>query len=142
MIIPDVNLLLYATHIEGPQFKAAAKWLEQLLNGDEPIGMPWAVSIGFVRLITNRRVFPSAIPVEAALEVVDEWYSRRIVVPVAPGEQHWGILRALLVESGTAGNLTSDAHLAALCIERGATLHSADSGFGRFRGLRWRNPLA
>lgn len=141
MIVPDINLLLYAAQRENRQHTRAAAWLEQLLNGDEPVGLPWAVSVGFVRLITNHRVFSSPLPVERALDIVDGWYSRRIVNPISPGEGHWRVLRALLLECGAGGNLTSDAHLAALCIERGATLHSADSDFGRFQGLRWFNPL-
>lgn len=141
MIVPDINLLLYAAQVESPQHAKATAWLEQLLNGDEPVGLPWTVSIGFVRLVTNHRIFVSPLPVEQALDFVDGWYSRRIVVPVAPGDEHWRVLRTLLLESGAAGNLTSDAHLAALCIERGATLHSANSDFGRFHGLRWVNPL-
>ncbi|MEO7358965.1 MAG: type II toxin-antitoxin system VapC family toxin [Gemmatimonadaceae bacterium] len=141
MIVPDVNLLLYAVHQQSPQHIRAAAWLESLLNSDEPVGLPWAVSLGFIRLITNPRVFASALAVETALKIVDGWQARRVVLSVAPGEQHWRIMRALLTESGTAGNLTSDAHLAAICIERGATLHSADADFGRFRGLRWVNPL-
>lgn len=142
MVVPDLNLLLYAVHRESPQHARAAGWLERLLTGDEPVGLPWAVALGFVRLTTNSRVFPSALSVEAALELVDTWYGRRIVTMIGPGDGHWRIVRTLLTEAGAAGNLTSDAHLAALCIERGATLHTADADFGRFRGLRWVNPLA
>ena len=141
MIVPDINLLLYALHTASPQHERAARWLEQLLNGDEPVGLPWPVSIGFLRIITNHRVFAEPLDVDSALGIVDAWHARRIVVPINPGDQHWRILQTLLSESGAAGNLTSDAHLAALCTERGATLHSADSDFGRFRGLRWLNPL-
>ena len=141
MIVPDVNLLVYSANTESPMHSRSVQWLERLLSGDEPVGIPWSVSLGFLRLITNARIFPAAFSVEAALQIVDGWMARQIVIPVAPGDQHWNIVSTLLRESGTAGNLTSDAHLAALCIERGATLHSADSDFGRFRGLRWVNPL-
>ena len=141
MIVPDVNLLLYSANTESPMYSRSVQWLERLLSGDEPVGMPWSVSLGFLRLITNARIFPAAFSVEAALDIVDGWQNRKIVVAILPGDQHWKIVSTLLRESGTAGNLTSDAHLAALCIERGATLHSADADFGRFRGLRWVNPL-
>ena len=141
MIVPDLNLLIYAVHRESPLHARAASWLEALLTGDEPVGLAWVVSLGFVRLTTNSRVFSSPLPVEAALAVVDGWLARRVVAPIDPGPEHWGLVRALLSESGSAGNLTTDAHLAALCIERGATLHTADADFGRFRGLRWTNPL-
>lgn len=142
MIVPDLNLLLYAVHRESPMHARAARWLERLLTGDETVGLAWAVSLGFIRLTTNTRVFPSALPVETALALVDTWHGRRVVTMVHPGDEHWRIVRTLLTESGAAGNLTSDAHLAALCIERGATLHTADADFGRFGGLRWVNPLA
>ncbi|MEP6781181.1 MAG: type II toxin-antitoxin system VapC family toxin [Gemmatimonadaceae bacterium] len=142
MIVPDLNLLLYAVHKESPKHALAASWLEALLTGDEPVGLPWAVSLGFIRITTNPRVFPMPLPVDVALRLVDAWYDRRIVIAIDPGDQHWRVVRTLLTESGTAANLTSDAHLAALCIERGATLHTADADFGRFKGLRWMNPLA
>ena len=142
MIVPDLNLLLYAVHKESPKHARAASWLEALLTGDEPVGLPWAVSLGFIRITTNTRVFPMPLPVDVALGLVDAWYDRRIVIAIDPGDQHWRVVRTLLTESGTAANLTSDAHLAALCIERGATLHTADADYGRFKGLRWINPLA
>lgn len=142
MIVPDLNLLLYAVHKESPKHARAASWLEALLTGDEPVGLPWAVSLGFIRITTNPRVFPMPLSVEVALRLVDAWYDRRIVIAIDPGDQHWRVVRTLLTESGTAANLTSDAHLAAICIERGATLHTADADFGRFKGLRWINPLA
>lgn len=142
MIVPDVNLLIYAVHAESPLHDRAARWLRGLLDGDEPVGMPWMVSIAFLRLVTNRRIFPSPFPADDAIAVVDGWYARRFVVAVEPGADHWSILKRLLLESGTAGNLTSDAHLAAVCIERGAILHTADADFGRFPGLHWTNPLA
>ena len=142
MIVPDLNLLLYAVHRESPLHARAVHWIDGLLSGDEPVGLPWAVSLGFVRIVTNARVFSSPLPVETALAIVDGWYARRVVVPLDPAAGHWRLVRSLLTEAGTAGNLTTDAHLAALCIERGATLHTADADFGRFRGLRWANPLA
>ena len=142
MIVPDVNLLIYAVHRESPLHARAARWLEGLLTGDEPVGLAWAAALGFVRITTNARLFPSPLPVDTALALVDAWLARRVVTTVHPGPGHWPILRALLAESGAGGNLTSDAHLAALCVERGATLHTADADFGRFRGLRWVNPLA
>lgn len=141
MIVPDLNLLLYAVHRESPMHPRASRWLKDLLNGDEPVGMPWAVSLGFVRLTTSKRVFTTALDTAKALEIVDQWYARRIVTPLEPLADHWSLVRGLLTEAGTAGNLTTDAHLAALCIERGATLHTADADFGRFDGLRWMNPL-
>jgi toxin-antitoxin system PIN domain toxin len=142
VIVPDVNLLVYAVHEESPVHARAARWLRALLDGDEPVGIPWMISIAFLRLVTNRRIFPNPFLVDDALAVVDGWYARRFVSAVEPGQEHWSILKRLLLTSGAAGNLTSDAHLAAICIERGAILHTADADFGRFPGLQWTNPLA
>lgn len=141
MIVPDLNLLIYAVHRESPRHEAAREWLERLLGGDEPVGLPWAVMLGFIRLTTNSRVFSSPLSVDVALGLAESWQSRRVVRMIDPGDDHWRILRTLLADSGSAGNLTSDAHIAALCVERGATLHTADADFGRFAGLRWTNPL-
>ena len=141
MIIPDVNLLVYAVHAESDQHPAARAWLDALLTGDEPVGFSWTVLTGFIRVTTNPRVVASPARLDRATELVDLWLQQRIVSVVEPGLGHWPILRALLREAGRGGNLTTDAHLAALCIERGATLHSADGDFARFRGLRYENPL-
>lgn len=141
MIVPDVNLLVYAVHAESPLHARAQRWLPELLDGDEPVGIPWTVSLAFLRLVTNRRIFPNPFPVDDAVAVVDAWYARRFVSVLEPGPEHGRILKRLLLASGTAGNLTSDAHLAAVCIERGAVLHTADADFGRFPGLHWTNPL-
>jgi len=141
VIVPDVNLLLYATNSSMPQHTRAVRWMNALFRGDEPIGFSWFVLVGFVRIATNPRVYRAPMSVSDALAVVDGWLSQRLVSIIEPTPAHWEILRSLLRESGTAGNLTNDAHLAALCIERGATLHSADGDFTRFRGLRWENPL-
>ncbi len=141
VIVPDLNLLLYAVNADMPQHSAAHRWWLQCLNGDEPIGMPWTVALGFLRLSTNARIFGAPLTANAAIQLLDEWLARPMVQWIDPLGEHWRIVCALLEEAGAAGNLTSDAHLAALCIERGATLHSADADFGRFRNLRWENPL-
>lgn len=141
MIVPDVNLLLYATNRDVPQHERALRWLTDLMRGDEPVGFSWFVLVGFVRIATNARVYRAPMTLAQALSTVDGWLANRLVTIIEPSSAHWEILRDLLRESGTAGNLTNDAHLAALCIERGATLHSADGDFSRFRGLRCANPL-
>ncbi|WP_309672417.1 type II toxin-antitoxin system VapC family toxin [Gemmatimonas sp.] len=141
MIIPDVNVLVYAVHAESEQHAAARAWLDKLLTGDEPVGFCWAVLAGFIRVSTNPRVVAMPARLDRATELVDLWLAQRVVSVVEPGPGHWTIMRALLREAGRGGNLTTDAHLAALCIEGGATLHSADGDFARFRGLRYENPL-
>src|SRR5262245_42865785 len=115
--------------------------MNEVLNGDELVGLPWTSVMGFVRISTNSRVFTTPLTVKLAIAVVDEWLANRTVTMVEPGASHWTIMRDLLMDAGRGGNLTTDAHLAALCIERGATLHTADGDFSRFRGLRWVNPL-
>jgi toxin-antitoxin system PIN domain toxin len=112
------------------------------MRGDEPIGFSWFVLVGFVRIATNQRVYRDPMTVEQALDIVNTWLRHHLVSIIEPSPSHWDILRALLRETGTAANLTNDAHLATLCIELGATLHSADGDFSRYRGLRWVNPLA
>ena len=141
MKVADLNLLVYAFNRNAPHHPAARRWLEQRLGGDETFGLSWAVVLGFVRLMTNPRIFDRPMSSERALAIVDGWLALPVVELVAPGERHWSILRALLTESGVAGNLTTDAHLAAIASERGAELASADGDFARFRGLRWSNPL-
>jgi len=141
VIVPDVNLLVHTLNRDSPQCDRAGDWWRKLLNGDEPVGLPWSTVVGVVRISTNPRIFPSPIALVDVLENVDEWFAQPVVSSIEPGAQHWSIMRRLLAEAGRGGNLTTDAHLAALCIERGATLHSADGDFMRFRGLRYENPL-
>lgn len=138
----DLNLLLYAVNRDSAKHTVAKAWLEGVLSGAERVALPWTVILGFIRISTSGRVLPRPLRPEQALDVVDGWQSQPSVVPLHPGDEHWRILRELLLESGTAGNLTADAHLAALAIEHGAQLYSTDSDFARFGRLRWINPLA
>lgn len=142
MKLVDLNLLLYAVNEDSPQHARARAWLERTLTGDDPCGFAWVVLLGFLRLATSARVFPHPLTPDQTLGVIDGWLARPAVVTLAPGEDHWRILRPLLAAAGTAGNLTTDAHLAALAIEYGAELYSTDTDFARFAGVRWVNPLA
>jgi toxin-antitoxin system PIN domain toxin len=141
MILPDANLLLYSVNYEAPLHKGAKGWLQSALTGADTIGFAWISLIAFVRVSTNA-IFPQPLPVSTALDQIDLWLEQPNAVILHPGPRHSRILRDLLSPLGTGGNLTSDAHLAALAIEHGAELCSADSDFARFAGLRWRNPLA
>ncbi|MDE3127607.1 MAG: type II toxin-antitoxin system VapC family toxin [Gemmatimonadota bacterium] len=141
MKVVDLNLLLYAANRDAPEHARARAWLERILGASEPVALPWAVLLGFLRVATSARVFPRPLSPAAALEVVDSWLAAPAVVALSPGQEHWPVLRRLIAESGTAGNLTTDAHLAALAIEHGAELCSTDADFVRFRELRWENPL-
>ena len=142
MKLADANLLLYAVDEASPHHGIAKPWLEQQLSGSETFAFSWAVLLAFVRLATNPRVFDAPLAVGEALDLVDAWLAQPNVTVVHPTDRHSQLLRELLAELGTAGNLASDAHLAALSIEHGAELCSADADFTRFQRVRWLNPLA
>jgi toxin-antitoxin system PIN domain toxin len=142
VILPDINLLLHAYNAESPVHTAARAWWEGLLNSTQPVGLAWAVMLGFLRITTHRQVLANPLPVNAACGHVRAWLAQPYVSVVDPGARHAEILFGFLQSLGTAGNLTTDAHLAALAIEHQADLHSTDADFGRFPGLRWLNPLA
>jgi hypothetical protein len=139
--VVDVNLLLYAVNRDAEQHAAAKAWLDRTLSGTERVALPWIVVLAFLRLVTSPRVFAKPLPVTQALSIVDSWLERPQVVALAPTEAHWPALRALLSDAGTAGNLVTDAHLAALALEHEAELCSSDTDFRRFQGLKWTNPL-
>jgi toxin-antitoxin system PIN domain toxin len=139
--LPDLNLLVYAANESAAQHAPARAWVEETLSGRETVAFAWPVLIGFVRVITNPRVLQRPWDARQAIAVVDGWLDQPPVTVVHPTGRHLAVLRDLLIPLGTAGNLTSDAHLAALAIEHGATLCSSDNDFSRFAGLRWVDPL-
>ncbi|MDZ7642040.1 MAG: type II toxin-antitoxin system VapC family toxin [Desulfurivibrio sp.] len=141
MILLDVNLLLYAVNHDLPQHEQARSWLEKALSGEESVGLPWVVILAFLRLTTNQRVFEHPQTIKEAGAYIDEWLAQPVVSAVVPGPNHWSVLRNLLAASGTGGNLTTDAHIAALAIEHGYTVYSTDHDFKRFAGLSHINPL-
>ena len=141
MKLPDVNLLLYAIDEDSTRFDQAAPWVEGLFGGTETVALAWAVLLAFVRLTTKPQVMARPFSADEALDVVDGWLARPNVVVVHPTERHADVLRELLSPFGTGGNLTTDAHLAALSIEHGAELCSSDADFSRFPGVRWQDPL-
>ena len=142
MKVIDINLLVYAVNRDSPKHTRAKAWLEQVLAGEESVALSWAVLLGFLRLVTNRRILAKPLTIEQAIEVVDGWLAQSSVVTLDPGDEHWSIMRDLLRDVGSAGNLTTDSHLAALAIENGAEFCSTDSDFARFAKLRWTNPIA
>jgi toxin-antitoxin system PIN domain toxin len=139
--LPDVNLLLYAYDSRSSRHSPARRWLEEALSGSETVGLAWNVLVGFVRLSTRPAVVERPYSVEEAIGLVESWLAQPCTTMMHPTERHAALLRELLAPLGTAGNLTSDAHLAALAIEHGATLCSCDVDFSRFAGLRWVDPL-
>ena len=142
MKIVDLNILLYAINAEAAQHQSARQWWERAVNdGDEVIGLPWVVLLGFLRLSTNPRVFPRPLTPDAAAAKVDTWLALDNVRVVREKDEHWEVLKSLLATSGAAGNLTTDAHLAALALTHDAVLVSSDTDFARFRGLRLENAL-
>jgi uncharacterized protein len=141
VIILDANLLIYAVNADAAFHRKARAWLESALSGPETIGFPWNVLLAFLRLTTRPGLFRSPLPVNTAFDVVDFWLGQSTATIVHPGPRHLALLTELLQPLGTAGNLTSDAHLAAIALEHDAELCSTDTDFARFKGLRWRNPL-
>jgi hypothetical protein len=140
--LPDVNLLLYAVDAAAPRHATARAWLESVLSGTEEVAFAWPVLLGFIRISTNPAAFEDPMDADEAFGYVEEWLARPVASTLTPGPDHAALMRRLLQPLGVAGNLTSDAHLAALAIEHGAELCSSDRDFGRFEGLRWTDPLS
>lgn len=136
MRIPDVNVLLYTSDPASSHYKAARAWIEHALSTTETVGFAIVVLLGFVRVVTNPRVMAVPLTPSRAFDQVEEWLAQAPAMTVHPGPRHLSVLRQLLETSGTAGNLTTDAHLAALAIEHSATLASFDGDFHRFGGLK------
>jgi uncharacterized protein len=142
VILPDVNVLLYAVDETSPRHAAARAWLERCLSGTETVGLAWSVLTVFLRLTTRASVFEHPLTLAQAFDLVDGWLAQPRVVVAHPTSRHHIVLRRVLESLGTAGNLVPDAHLAALALEHGATVVSRDRDFGRFAGVAWSDPLA
>lgn len=142
MIVPDINLLLYATISGFPEHVRARRWWEDLLGGENAIGLTGPAVFGYVRIATNPRVFDPPLAVDAALARIEEWLDQPPVHFLLPGPRHLEIAFRLLRHVGTASNLTTDVQLAAHAIENQAEVHSNDVDFARFPELRWANPIA
>ena len=141
MIIPDVNLLVCAYDSSSRRHEAAREWWEASMNGTGSVGIPWIVIPGFIRIATHSRILENPLEVDGACARVRTWIARPNAIIVHPGARHADILFNLIEAAGTGGNLTTDAHLAALAIEHQAEIHSTDADMARFPGLRWVNPL-
>lgn len=142
MKLSDVNLLLYAVDTSAPRHDPARRWLEERLSHTETFAFTWSVLLAFLRLSTSSRIFADPMGPTEAFDMVDGWLAQPCTTIVHPTERHAALLRELLEPLGTAGNLTTDAHLAALSIEHGAELCSSDRDFSRFPMVRWSDPLA
>jgi uncharacterized protein len=140
MILPDVNVLVHAHNADSAVHQQARRWWDGCLSGVEGVGMAWATMLGFVRITTNRKVVARPLAVPEVMQRLQDWLTLPHVHVVQPSEAHFERLRAELERLGTAGNLTTDAHLATLAMERGYILYSTDADFARFPELRWINP--
>lgn len=132
MKVVDANVLLYATNSSSAQHQSAHSWLAGALAGSEPIGFPWVSLLAFVRVSTNPRMFVSPLATSTAFDLVDSWLAQPAATVIAPTTRHAVVLRGLLEQAGTAANLTTDAHLAALAVEYGAEVVTFDRDFVRF----------
>jgi len=142
MILPDVNLVIHAYNIDSPNHEKAKKWFETTFSGRRPVGLCWVVILAFLRISTHRAVFRTPLFPSEATDIVRSWLKAPCVEVITPGEEHSEVLFRLLEQLGTGGNLTSDAHLAALAIEFQAEIATTDADFARFPGVRWFNPIA
>ena len=140
MLLVDANVLLYAVNEQSREHRAAREWVLVALAGREAVAFAWTVLLAFLRLSTHPAVFPAPLQPAQAGEVVERWLEAPPSVTLEPTRRHLSLLRGLLEQTGTAGNLVGDAHLAALALEHGATLVSFDRDFARFGGLVVRHP--
>lgn len=141
MLVPDVNVLVYAYREDAQDHDRYLAWLEGAAASEAPFGLVDAVLSGFLRVVTHPRVFDPPSPIHHALRFVEELRARPNATPISPGRRHWQIFTGLCRDAGVKGGLVADAYLAALAIESGSEWVTTDRDFARFPGLRWRHPL-
>ena len=142
MILVDANLLLYAEDSLAEHHEAARTWWDAQLSGSGPVGLCWPVLNAFIRIATNPRLHQRPLTLKEVTDRVQSWFNQSCVRIIQPTDEHWTIFQQMLRSGNAAGNLVTDAHLAALAVEHNCVLHSTDADFSRFRGLKWKNPLA
>lgn len=140
-MLVDANILLFAVDESSPFHAAAAEWLTRQLDGSRRVGFPWEALNAFLRISTNPRAAEHPLAPEEAWSHVDDWLAADVAWIPLPTGRHADVVRSLVVSHQLSGNLVADAHLAALAIEHGLSVASADSDFARFPELRWENPL-
>jgi uncharacterized protein len=138
----DANILLYAEDSLSEHHAAARSWWDEQLSGSAPVALCWPVLTAFIRIGTNPRLHQRPLTLKEAMERVQSWLDQPCVQLIQPTEAHWAVLQQMLRAGNATANLVSDAHLAALAVEHNCVLHSTDSDFARFRGLKWKNPVA
>jgi toxin-antitoxin system PIN domain toxin len=141
VVLPDVNVLVYAHREDTPHHEGCRRWIENLLNGDEAYGASELVLSGFLRIVTHPKVFTRPSSVAEALAFAEQLRAQPNCVLVSPGVRHWEIFERLCRDVDARGNMVPDAYFAALAIESGCEWISTDRDFSRFKGLRWRHPL-
>jgi uncharacterized protein len=141
LILVDANILVYAHVGSFAQHEVAREWFDRQLSGVSRVGLPWASLLAFLRIVTNPCLFDRPEPMSAAWDQVRAWLACETAWVPEPAERHVEILSALLALPGVRGGLVPDAHLAALAMEHGLILCSADRDFAQFPGLRWMNPI-
>lgn len=141
MIVVDANVLLYAYNPASRHHESCRVWLEDSINGTEPVGLPWQTILAFLRISTSSRVFERPLDCTEAVRIVDEWLACPTVTVVEPSQDYWRVLKEQLREAQISGPLVSDAALAGLALEHGAAVCTTDRDFQRFRGLRLLDPL-
>lgn len=137
----DANILLYAVDEQARAHAVAHQWLEDSLNGSRRVGLPWQSLLAFVRIVTHPRALAVPLTPSDAWSFVDDWLDSPAAWVPLPGRGYRDILERLVRDLDLRGNLVSDAALAALALEHGLAVVSADSDFARFRELTWLNPL-
>ena len=142
MIVPDLNLLIYAHDPDSPVHESAQRWWTGLLDSVEPVGLPWTVLTGFMRLMSNPATVNPSWPPALAARTVDSWLQHPHVAAIEPGPNHAQHLVQLLDSPDAGPNTVADAHIAALAAEYDAVVHSRDRDFQRFPSVRWHNPIA
>jgi uncharacterized protein len=138
--VVDANVLLYAVNEAEPRHEQARGWLDGSLSGRETVGFAWMVLLAFLRLSTKVGLFPRPLSVDRAIKTLQAWVGDGPGVIVQPTPLHLSVVAGLLKSTGTGGNLTNDAHLAALALEHDALVVTFDSDFQRFSGVRWAPP--
>jgi uncharacterized protein len=142
VILPDVNVLALAHRRDQDEHDAVRSWLEDEVNSESPFALADLAVSGFLRIVTNPRIYERPTTLATALDFIDGLVEQPTCVPVSAGPNHWPILRRLLVAADARANLVPDAHLAAIAIENGATIATRDRGFARFGDVRWLDPVA
>jgi uncharacterized protein len=140
-VIVDANILLYAIDETSQFHKPARSWLEEALNGPRRVGLPWPTLTAFLRISTHPRAARYPLTAREAWDFIADWLDASAAWIPLPGPRHAELFRRLTVDGGLQGNMVSDAHLAALALEHGVGICSADSDFARFGELDWVNPL-